>query len=190
VKSKVKMGPQTWLPVEPVVLVGTNIGGKANFATVAWTGIAGSEPPMVSIALRHIRYTLKGIYKNRTFSVNIPSADLVKETDYCGIISGENTDKVKDCGFTIFYGNLDTAPLIEQCPINMECEVVHVLNVGSHALVIGKIIETHISGDYMTDGKPDFMKIDPLVYIPRPVAEYRAVGKFVADTFSIGKELK
>ena len=114
----------------------------------------------------------------------------MKETDYCGIYSAAKTDKVKDCGFEVFYGGLDSAPLIEQCPVNLECEVLHILNLGIHALVIGKIVQTHISEDCLTDGVPDIMKIKPLIYSRGPTARYNAVGEVLGQCFSIGKELK
>ncbi|MCJ7606053.1 MAG: flavin reductase family protein, partial [Dehalococcoidales bacterium] len=132
--TKQQFGPQPWLFPNPTVLVGTMINGKPNVAAYAWSGITGGDPPTISVGVRHSRYTLEGILQNRTFSVNIPSADLIKETDYCGIVSGRDTDKIADCGFTVAYGKLDTAPLIEQCPVNLECEVLHILNVGIHAL--------------------------------------------------------
>ena len=99
------MGPQTMLYPKSVVLVGANINDKPNFTTVAWAGIACGEPPAISAALRHSRYTLKGIIQNQTFSINVTSSDIVKETDYCGIVSGSKSDKVKDCQFKVFYGN-------------------------------------------------------------------------------------
>jgi flavin reductase (DIM6/NTAB) family NADH-FMN oxidoreductase RutF len=188
--SKKTFGPQTWLYVEPTTLVGANVDGKPNFMAVAWAGIACGEPPMISVAIRHPRHTLKGIRQNMSFSVNIPSVNLVKETDYCGMVSGRDTDKVKDCKFKVFYGSLKTAPLIEQCPVNLECEVQHILNLGSHSLVVGKIVETHVTDDCLTDGKPDVRKINPVIYTPRPDTEYDAVGKKVADSFKVGKNLK
>ncbi len=187
--SKKTFGPQTWLYPEPTVLVGANVDSRPNFAAVAWTGIACGEPPTISIALRHTRYTLKGIRQNMTFSVNIPSVDMVRETDYCGLVSGAKTDKAKDCGFKVFYGILGSAPLIEQCPLNLECEVIRILNLGSHSLVIGKIVQTHVSEDCLTDGQPDVGKIRPFVLIPLPNPKYHTVDKFLADAFSVGKEI-
>ena len=188
--SKKMFGPQTWLYPEPTVLVGANVNDKPNFMAVAWTGIACGEPPTISVAIRHSRYTLKGVHQNMTFSVNIPSVDMVKETDYCGIVSGSKTDKTKDCRFKIFSGTLGSAPLIEQCPINLECEVLHILNLGSHLLVIGKIVETYVSEECLTDGQPDASKIKLFVYIPRPSTRYNVVGGVLADAFKIGKEIK
>ena len=85
--NKKKLGPQTLLWPHPATLVGSHVDGKPDFVAVAWTGVAASAPPAVTIALQHRRYSLKGIYQNRTFSVNIPSREQVRETDYCGIVS-------------------------------------------------------------------------------------------------------
>jgi flavin reductase (DIM6/NTAB) family NADH-FMN oxidoreductase RutF len=185
--KKVKMGPQPMLWPHPTVLVGADVDGKADFAAVAWTGVAAGTPPAVSIGLQHHRYSLKGIRQNLTFSVNVPSRELVRETDYCGLISGAKTDKVKDCKFTVFYGKTAGAPLIEQCPINLECEVLHIINLGSHALVIGKVVETHVSEDCLTDGQPDMNKVRPFIFVPD---KYHAIGEAFADAFSVGKEIK
>ena len=185
--GKTKMGPQPLLYPHPTVLVGANVNDKPDFMTVAWAGIAGGTPPMISVALRHSRHTLKGVRQNMTFSVNIPSADIVKETDYCGIVSGAEVDKVKDCRFKVFYGTLNNAPLIEQCPVNLECEVAHILDLGSHSLVIGKIVETHVTEDCLTNGKPDIRKIKPFAFTS---GKYFAIGEVIADAFNAGKELK
>ena len=188
--EKVTMGAKTWVYPMPVILVGANIDGKPNFMTVAWGGIAGGDPPMISVALRHQRYTLTGVRQNLTFSINMPSVDMVREADYCGIVSGAKVDKVEACQFKVFYGKLETAPLIEQCPINMECKVVHILDVGSHSLVIGRIEETYISANCLSDGKPDADKLKPLIFVTAPGSQYRAFGQVVAEAFSIGKELE
>jgi flavin reductase (DIM6/NTAB) family NADH-FMN oxidoreductase RutF len=185
--TKKTFGPQPMVWPHPTVLVGAITDGKPDFAAVAWTGVAASNPASVTIALQPHRYSLKGIYQNRTFSVNVPSVDLVKETDYCGLVSGKDTDKVKDCKFKVFYGNLKTAPLIEQCPINLECEVSHILNLGSHTLVVGKVAETYISEECLTDEKPDISKVKPFIFGPM---KYYTIGEAFADAFKIGWEIK
>ncbi len=128
--------------------------------------------------------------ENRTFSINIPSTDLLEETDYCGMVSGEKADKVKDCGFRVFYGTLQNAPLIEQCPVNLECEVVHLLNIGAHMLVIGKVIQTHVSEYCLTGDMPDILKIKPFVYSRGPTARYNAIGEVLGQAYDVGKALK
>ena len=187
--NKVKLGPQTLLYPMPALLIGADSNGKPDFMTAAWCGIANSDPPMLSVAIRHTRHTLIGIRQNMAFSVNVPSTDLVRETDYCGVTSGARVDKVNVCRFRVFYGKT-RAPLIEQCPVNLECRVVHILDLGSHALVIGSIEETHVSEDCLTDGKQDVSKIRPLVFVDEPESQYVAYGKVVAKAFSIGQELR
>ncbi len=188
--NKVSMGPQTLVYPMPAFLIGANVDSKPNFMTAAWCGIVNSVPPMVSVALQHHRHTLRGIRQNLTFSVNIPSTDLVRETDYCGLVSGANVNKVEVCQFKVFYGGLNNAPLIEQCPVNLECKVVHILDLGSHSLIIGKIMETYVSENCLTDGKQDISKIKPFVLAPAPASRYQAFGEVIAKAFSIGKELE
>jgi flavin reductase (DIM6/NTAB) family NADH-FMN oxidoreductase RutF len=187
--EKTKLGTHPVLYPMPAFLVGSNVNKKPNFMTVAWAGVACNEPPLVSVAIRSSRYTLKGIRETGVFSINIPSVTLLKEADYCGIVSGAVTDKVKDCGFKIFYGILQTAPMIEQCPLNLECRVEQQLELGSHILVIGRIIETYISRDCLTEGKPDVNKIKPLIYTSRLSSQYYGFGEVVGAAFSAGKAL-
>lgn len=188
--GKILMGPQTLIYPMPVLLVGSNVNNKPNFMAVAWGGIANGEPPMISVAIRRTRHTLKGIRQNSTFSVNIPSSDMVREADYCGITSGSKVNKVDVCRFKVFYGKLGNAPLIEQCPINLECKVMNTLDLGSHALVIGRIEETHVSESCLTDDKLDVNKIKPMTYIMSPATQYQALGEVLAKAFSIGNRLK
>ena len=188
--NKILMGPQTLIYPMPALLVGATVNDKPNFMTVAWGGIANGEPPMISVAIRHTRYTLRGIRQNLTFSVNVPSTNMVREIDYCGLTHGSQVNKVEACQFKVFYGKLGNAPLIEQCPINLECKVVNILDLGSHSLIIGRIEETHISEDCLTHGKPDVNKIKPFSYIRAPAQQYHALGEVIAKAFRIGKEVK
>ena len=188
--KKLTLGPQTLLYPMPACLIGAMVEGKPNFMTAAWCGIANSNPPMLTVGIQHHRYTYKGIKFHHTFSVNVPSEELVAETDYCGIVSGNSEDKAGTCNFTIFHGQLKTAPLIAECPVNLECRVMHTLNLGSHALVVGLIEETHVSADCITDGEPDAHKIKPLIYGRSKEKCYFKLGEELAPAFSIGKKLK
>jgi flavin reductase (DIM6/NTAB) family NADH-FMN oxidoreductase RutF len=187
--KKIKLGKQTLLYPMPALLVASNVDDKPNVMTVAWGSIANMEPPMACLALNRIRTTGKGIKQNNTFSINIPSTDYMVETDFCGITPGAKVDKIKACNFSVFYGALKTAPMIEQCPVNLECSVFQILTLGSHDLIIGKIEEVYINEDCLTDGKPDSTKIKPLSFITDDLS-YHDTGKFIAKAFSIGKQLK
>lgn len=188
--GKVVLGPQRFNCVMPTVLVGTNVDDKPNFLAIASCGEVCAEPPTVSVAVRHHRYSHRGIRQNMTFSINIPSEDMLRETDYCGIASGSKVNKAEICRFKVFYGKLGSAPLIEQCPLNLECRVVHILDLGSHSLFIGRIEETHITESCLTDGKPDAGKIKPFIYSMAPNRRYHALGEVIGPAFSIGRELK
>lgn len=187
--SKTKLGPKTLLYPMPALLIGANTDNKPNFMALAWGGIANGDPPMISVAIRHNRYTYKGIKQNNVFSVNIPSQEMVKETDFCGIASGDRELKVDVCKFTIFYGTTKDAPMIEQCPINLQCTVANLLDLGSHVLIIGKIEETYVSDNCLTKGKPDIEKVRPFLYTTYEES-YRQIGNVIGKAFSIGRELK
>jgi len=174
-------------PAMPVFLVGANVGGKANFLTAAWSGVGCAEPLMLTVPIRHTRYTLKGIEENGTLSFCLPPASLVEQTDYCGIESGSKVDKVAACGFEPFYGKLETAPMIAQCPVNFECSVHDKIDLGSHVLVIAKVEEIHAAESCLKDGKPDIDRMDAFVYTTTPVKEYRRIGDFIAKAYSVGR---
>ena len=188
--KKVQLGPKTLLYPMPAFLVGANVDGKPNFMTAAWSGIACSTPPMLTVALQHHRYTLKGMKETGVFSINVPSVDLIKETDYCGLFSGEKEDKVATCSFKVFYGVLKTAPMIEQCPVNLECKAMHTLYLGSHALLVALIKEVYVSEACLTHGEPDIDKVHPLIYATGTDKAYYEFGGRLAEAFSVGKELK
>ena len=181
-----KAGPMPILGFYPTIMIGANVDGKPDFTTVAWTGVAASVPPHITIALQHHRYSLKGVRQNMSFSVNIPSTAQVKETDYCGLASGARVDKTADCGFSVFYGKLKNAPFIEQCPINHGCEVVQILNLGSHELIVGRIVDSHVSEECLTNGRPDPAKVNPFLFAG---SGYYRIGEYLGDAFRCGIEI-
>src|SRR5512143_1054298 len=117
--SKTTLGPMPYISVMPTILVGANVRGKANYMTAAWATVACMAPPMVCVALNKARYTVQGIDRNHSFSLNVPAAGQVTETDHCGLVSGSQVDK--SGVFTSFYGILKNAPMAAECPVNIEC---------------------------------------------------------------------
>ena len=89
----------------------------------------------------------------------------------------------------MFFGKLKTAPLIEQCPVNLECSLVKVLDFKTHALCIGQIEEVHVNEDCLTEGKPDVEKIRPLIFSSGLEYAYYGLGARLASGFQVGKEL-
>lgn len=187
-KTKIEVMPMLF--PHAAVLVGADVDGQPDFATVAWATIACGTPPHIAVALNKVRHSLKGIKQNTAFSVNVPNTALVRETDYCGLVSGSRTDKAKDCNFRVFYGEVEHAPFIEQCPVNIGCTAEHFVELGSHYLVAGAVKEILVAEDCMAGGKPDAAKIDPLVVMVDPPLTYHTLGQSLGAAFNIGKEIK
>ena len=187
--AKMNLPPERYMYPRPALLVGANVDDKPNFMAVGGGGVANGKPPMIGIPIQHRHHTLKGIRQNMTFSVNTPSVAQVKELDYCGIVSGRDADKAAVCGFKVFYGTLNNAPMIEQCPLNHECRVMHILNLGSHSFVIGQIEGSYIDEDCASDGKPDAEKIRPMIF-NLEASIYLTFGETISKAFSVGRKLK
>jgi flavin reductase (DIM6/NTAB) family NADH-FMN oxidoreductase RutF len=158
---KIELGAKNCLYPMPTVLVGANIKGKPNYITIAHVGIMYLES--VSLGMNKHHYTNAGIKAAKTFSINIPSAASIKETDYCGLNSGK--DKNKADLFRTFYGTLKTAPMIEQWSVNMECELVKTVDFPNHDIFVGKIVNTYCDETVLTDGEVDVKKLQPLLFV-------------------------
>jgi flavin reductase (DIM6/NTAB) family NADH-FMN oxidoreductase RutF len=187
---KVKKGPQTWMFPLPALLIGTVVEGKPNFMTAAWGSIANAEPPMISVAIRRNRYTRNGIEVGGGLTVNIPATSQAPEVDFCGIESGSKADKAARCGFTVSICGATGAPMVEECPVNLECKIDQIIELGTHSLVIAFVLETYVSEDCITDGTLDVAKADPLVYLTGTARRYVHTGAPAGDAFSIGLGLR
>lgn len=185
--SKIKIGAKTFLYPMPTVLVGAYVSGKPNYATVAYCGIMNHDPAVISVALNKTHYTNAGIKENKCFSVNIPSAKMMAATDYCGLFSGLRVDKSKI--FKTFYGKLKKAPMIQECSINLECELIQTLQFSVDEVFIGKIVQGYSEKKYLTKGLPDIKKIDPIVFSMHDY-NYWAVGRHLGRAWSSGEKYK
>ncbi len=184
--EKTKIGAKTFLYPMPTVLIGATVNGKPNYNTIAYCGIAQHVPPMVFVTMGKTHYTNSGIKENKTFSVNIPSEDMVKVTDYVGIYSGKRTDK--SGLFEAFYGVLGTAPLIKECPLNLECSLIKTIDLGgSNDIFIGEIVESYAEEKYLTDGLPDVQKIRPIIFAMHN-NNYWKLGDLLARAWNVGKD--
>lgn len=172
--KKVAHKPTTGLFPVPTVLVTAQSGNsKPNIITIAWTGIMNSAPPVVYIGVNPIRYTHQLIIESGEYVINIPSADQVTAVDYCGMESGRNVDKFEATGFTTLPANHIKAPLIAECPVNIECKVRQVLHLESHDVFIADVLAIHYNEGVLDEkGRPDFKKIKPYGYC---LSEYHAL---------------
>jgi flavin reductase (DIM6/NTAB) family NADH-FMN oxidoreductase RutF len=181
---KKTIGPKNCLYPMPVTIVGADVEGKPNFITIAHVGIVDHEHVSLSMGKQH--YTNAGIRENGTFSVNIPSVGLVKQTDYCGLVSGRKFDKSKV--FDTFYGTLETAPMISQCPASMECRLQATMDMPRHDVFIGHIVETYCDEGLLKDDSIDFPRLDPILFAMYDRCYFK-LGERFADAWSVGKEL-
>jgi len=185
--NKIDLGPRVASYPMPVVLVGANVKGKANFLPIAWFMEAAHTPPKVAVALNKAHYTNHGIKENKTFSVCIPSENMMEATDHCGLVSGSKTDKSRV--FEVFYGKLKTAPMIEECPVSLECGLDKVVDNGSNEMFIGDIVSTYTEEKYLTDGAVDIRKARPFV-LSLNDRQYHTLGEPKAKAWNTGKNYK
>lgn len=174
--NKIMKKPSTALLPVPNVLVTSHLEGyDPNIITIAWTGILNSEPPMLYISVNPIRHSHKLIKESGEFVINIPSVSQIKVVDYCGITSGRDANKFIDTGLTPYPASYVKAPLITECPMNLECKVKNVIFLGSHDVFISEILAIHYNEDVLnSDEHPDIEKIQPFGYCLR---EYRSISK-------------
>lgn len=158
----------------PVVLVGANVGGRPNYLVIGYIS-PFDFGKYIFFSLFKKRYTSIGIHENMTFSVNIPTENILEKTNICGSKSGRDIDKASL--FENFYGDLKTAPMIRECPINIECEVSEILDYDRNEGIIGRVIKSYVDEKYVEDGKLDFRKIHPILWATGGDYNYYALGK-------------
>ena len=185
--EKINIGPNTFVYPNPVTLLGANVEGRANFMPLGWVSRVNANPPLLGVGVNKVHYTLQGILENKTFSVNFPVADMVEATDYCGLVSGKTTDKSKI--FEIFYGGLKTAPMITECSLSLECKLVDRVDLQTNIFFIGEIIASFTEEKYLTEGKLDIRKMNPLL-LTMPDNCFWKVGDYVGKAWNIGNKFK
>lgn len=163
---KIKKSPWTALFPCPVVLVTcVDSKEKPNIITLAWVGTVCSNPPMMGLGIRPHRHSYGLIERSGEFVVNIPTKDLVKETDFCGTVSGKDVDKFSKTGLTPEPAEKVKPPLIKECPVNIECVVKKIIPLGVHHLVLGEIVHVHVDQEILNEkGRIDFNRASPFVY--------------------------
>ena len=188
---KKSLGAGTILPTTPVFVVGTyNSDGKPNVMTAAWGGICCSSPPCVFVSLRKATNTYDNIVERKAFTINIPSENYVKEADYFGIVSGKKVDKFSVTGLTPVKSDLVDAPYVKEFPLNLECKVIKIVEIGLHTEFIGEIMDVK-ADSYVLNEKnhPDIEKMKPIICNIVGMT-YHKVGNSVGQMFSIGKEIQ
>jgi len=186
---KKSLGANIIVGATPIWIVGTyDNAGKPNIMAAAWAGACCSEPPCVAVSLRKATYSHNSIVQNKAFTINIPAADYVRETDYAGIASGKDVDKFAHLKFTPIKSDLVYAPYIQEFPLILECRLLHTIEIGLHTQFIGVILDVKAEESLLGEKQILQMeKIDQFVFCPGARTYYK-VGDYIGKAFSIGRE--
>lgn len=151
--TKVNFKPGNMLYPLPAVLVscGSMQDGKINLITVAWTGTVCTNPPKLYISVRPERHSYDMIRNSGEFVVNLTARSMTRATDYCGVKSGRDVDKWKECRLTPIAADTVSCPMVEQAPVNIECKVDQVLELGSHHMFIADVTAVHVDEDLLDE---------------------------------------
>lgn len=179
------MGKQSWKPGNmlypvPAVLVSCrDKEGNDNVLTIAWAGTICSDPAMVSISVRKERHSYPMIKESGVFVINLTTRDLVQATDYCGVRSGKDEDKFAAMHLTKGEAEKINAPIIMESPVNIECKVKQVLELGSHDMFIAEVVNVQVSDEYMDEkGAFHMNDADLLTYSH---GQYYALGEHLGS---------
>lgn len=175
----------------PAVMVSTaDTKGNDNIITVAWTGTVCTNPAMLYISVRPERYSYHLLRESGEFVVNLTTEKLVKATDWCGVRSGRDFDKWKEMHLTRGKAEkLTYAPIIQESPVNIECKVTEVQELGSHHMFLAKVEAVQVDESYMNEtGKFELNDTQLLAYSH---GEYYTLGKKLGTFgYSVRKKKK
>ena len=176
------MAKQVWkagnmiYPLPAVMVSVADREGNSNILTVAWTGTVCTNPPMAYISVRPERYSYHMIEETKEFVINLTTEKLARATDYCGVRSGRDVDKWKECSLTPQKAAaLEYAPAIAEAPVNIECRVVKIEKLGSHHMFLAEVVSVSADEAYMDENNRfDLNSIGLLAYSH---GEYLGLGE-------------
>lgn len=175
----------------PVWLVGTyDASGRPNVMTTTAGGLCSTQPPCLGVSLRRGGWTHASLPGRGAFTVGVPSRRMAAQTDFAGLMPGRNGGKFEAAGLTPVAGEHVDAPYVAECPVVLELALRHTLELGSHTLFVGEIMDVKVEEACLRpDGLPDPARIDALCFAPL-AHEYYAIGGFVARAHAVGKTLR
>lgn len=164
--GKIDFKPGNMLYPLPAVLVTVrDKEGRDNMITIAWAGTACTNPPMLYISVRPERYSYKALRETGEFVVNLTTKDMAKAVDYCGVRSGKDVDKFKQTGLQKGEASKVNVSVIEDSPVNIECKVRELLELGSHHMFLADIVHVTVDDRYMDEkGTFHLERANPIVY--------------------------
>ena len=185
--AKIELGTQTFVLPMAQTILGCHLHNKPNFMALGWLSRVNAKPAMLGVGVNKGNQTHNAIVDSGEFSVNFPSVNMVAVTDYTGLVSGKRVDK--SGLFDLFYGELEAAPMIKECPLTIECKLYQQIELPTNSFFIGEIVNAFSEERYLTDGKPDIKKINPFV-LTMPDNRFWAIGECVGHAWKDGKALK
>ena len=176
-------------PVPAVLVSVRNKEGKDNLITVAWAGTVCSDPAMVSISVRKERFSHAMLLESREFCINLTTKSIVKQVDYCGVRSGRDVDKFAETGLTKADCEKINAPLVEESPINIECRVKEVIELGTHDLFLAEVVNVQVDESLLNEHGT--LKLERADLISYSHGEYFTLGEKVGTFgYSVRKKRK
>ena len=152
-------------PLPAVMVSVASKAGEKNILTVSWAGTICSDPPMVSISVRPNRHSYHMIEETGEFVINLTTKELAFATDYCGVVSGRDVDKFQKLDLTPLKGKVVSAPLIEECPVNIECRVKQKIELGTHHMFLADVVAVTVDDKYINEKDSfDLQSANPIVY--------------------------
>ena len=188
------MGKQVWKPGNmlypiPAVMVscGTEESGY-NIITIAWTGTINTNPPMTYISVRKERHSHKIIKESGEFVINLTTKNLAFASDWCGVKSGKNHNKFKEMKLTPEKASVVNAPLIAESPVNIECKVAQIIELGSHDMFLAEVVAVNVDEKFIdkSTGAFNLRQTEPIAYLH---GNYYEIGKQIGRFgFSVRKK--
>lgn len=173
----------------PVWMIGSySADATANLMVASWCGICSSNPPCIALSVKQSRLTYQNIIEHDAFTVNIPSQDQVCLVDYVGTMSGKDEAKFIATGLTSVKSELVDAPYVKECAMNIECKLIHAMDIGIHTQFIGQIVDVK-ADKRILDGNlnPSVKKLKPIIASASD-RSYYAVGEYIGQVYHIGNK--
>ena len=176
--AKIQWKPGNMVYPLPAVMVScADKAGNSNIITIAWTGTVCTNPPMVYISVRPERHSYQMIRETGEFVINLTTKDLAYATDFCGVRSGKDVDKFAEMKLTKEAASVVSAPMIGESPVNIECKVTEVKELGSHHMFLAEVVAVHVDDTYMNENnKFELGKAEPIAYSH---GEYYQLGELL-----------
>lgn len=150
--AKKQLELSTLIPCMVVLVTSQGVDGKPNVCTISEGGELCNHPPVLGVSITRSHLSNKLIKETCEFVINVPSENLLYQVDVCGCVTGRKVDKFALTGLTLIPSRVVKVPSIKECPINIECKVKHILNLGDDDLFIGEVVSNVADEDILLEG--------------------------------------